>query len=179
MTRKISLSLLVLPLLLAGCSDTRDALGLGRNTPDEFVVVDRAPLVMPPDFALRPPQPGAPRPQEAPTNAQAEAAVFGTADKDQPAVADSLEKQVLADAGAAKAAPGIRKTVDRESADTSSRHLVDDLLWWRKSEANGTALDASAEAERLKRNQAAGKPANAGATPAPTIEPRKTGWLGF
>ena len=32
--------------------------------PDEFAVESRAPLTIPPDFALRPPQPGAPRPQE-------------------------------------------------------------------------------------------------------------------
>jgi len=33
-------------------------------TPDEFRVVTKAPLVVPPDFSLRPPAPGKPRPQE-------------------------------------------------------------------------------------------------------------------
>jgi hypothetical protein len=32
--------------------------------PDEFEVVQRAPLTIPPDFDLRPPKPGSPRPQE-------------------------------------------------------------------------------------------------------------------
>ena len=32
--------------------------------PDEFAVESRAPLTVPPDFDLRPPEPGAPRPQE-------------------------------------------------------------------------------------------------------------------
>jgi hypothetical protein len=54
------LSLLVLP----GCSDLRLALGMERVGPDEFAVESRAPLLIPPDFNLRPPQPGAPRPQE-------------------------------------------------------------------------------------------------------------------
>ena len=46
---------------LAGCSGgTRQALGLVRSSPDEFAVVAKAPLVLPPDFGLRPPIPGAP-----------------------------------------------------------------------------------------------------------------------
>lgn len=51
-------------LALSGCGNMRDTLGLGKNTPDEFAVVTRAPLSMPPTYELRPPQPGAPRPQE-------------------------------------------------------------------------------------------------------------------
>ena len=38
--------------------------GLDQTGPDEFAVESRAPLTIPPDFDLRPPQPGAPRPQE-------------------------------------------------------------------------------------------------------------------
>ena len=54
------LSLLILP----GCSDLRLALGMDRVGPDEFAIESRAPLLIPPDFDLRPPQPGTPRPQE-------------------------------------------------------------------------------------------------------------------
>jgi hypothetical protein len=49
---------------LGGCADPKKALGLGKRSPDEFTVVTRAPLSLPPEFALRPPQPGAQRPQE-------------------------------------------------------------------------------------------------------------------
>ena len=51
-------------VLLAGCGDFRVALGMDRTGPDEFAVESRAPLTIPPDFDLRPPQPGAARPQE-------------------------------------------------------------------------------------------------------------------
>ena len=54
------LSLLALP----GCSDVRMLLGMDRVGPDEFAVESRAPLLIPPDFNLRPPQPGATRPNE-------------------------------------------------------------------------------------------------------------------
>jgi hypothetical protein len=65
-------------MLLAGCGeDTRKALGMGKNPPDEFQVVGRAPLSMPPDYKLRPPVPGAARPQEVSPNANAKAIVLG------------------------------------------------------------------------------------------------------
>jgi len=51
-------------LLLGGCGDLRRAVGMDRSMPDEFAVESRAPLVLPPDYNLRPPQPGAARPQE-------------------------------------------------------------------------------------------------------------------
>lgn len=55
---------LVLMLMLPGCSGMRRALGMDNVGPDEFAVESRAPLTIPPDFDLRPPQPGAPRPQD-------------------------------------------------------------------------------------------------------------------
>jgi hypothetical protein len=58
-------------LLLPGCSDLRRSIGLEKTSPDEFAVESRAPLTMPPDFELRPPQPGAPRPQEKSSGQQA------------------------------------------------------------------------------------------------------------
>jgi hypothetical protein len=51
-------------LTVAGCGDFRRAIGMDRVGPDEFLVESRAPLTIPPEFDLRPPQPGAPRPQE-------------------------------------------------------------------------------------------------------------------
>ena len=35
-----------------------------RDRPDEFAVQRQAPLVIPPDFSLVPPEPGAPRPAD-------------------------------------------------------------------------------------------------------------------
>src|SRR5438067_2134766 len=57
---------LALILLLPGCTGVRRAIGLENVGPDEFAVESRAPLTIPPDFDLRPPQPGAARPQEVP-----------------------------------------------------------------------------------------------------------------
>lgn len=48
---------------LAGCSggdNVREVLGINRSAPDEFAVVSRPPLSVPPDFRLVTPKPGAP-----------------------------------------------------------------------------------------------------------------------
>lgn len=56
-------------LLLAAC-------GGGKITPDEFEVVGRAPLAIPPESELRPPRPGEPRAQEINPGRQAFEALF-------------------------------------------------------------------------------------------------------
>ena len=54
--------------LIAGLGAMTAACGggglLNRDRPDEFAVQRQAPLVVPPEFNLVPPQPGAPRPAE-------------------------------------------------------------------------------------------------------------------
>ena len=53
-----------LTILLAGCSSARDIVGLSKQSPDEFEVVTRAPLSLPPDYGLRVPIPNSSRTQE-------------------------------------------------------------------------------------------------------------------
>jgi len=65
------LAAVALAVSLAGCQQTRQALGLEKTAPDEFQVVARAPLSLPPDYNLLPPQPGVARPQEGTTRDQA------------------------------------------------------------------------------------------------------------
>jgi hypothetical protein len=97
-------------LTLAGCGGGN---GLNRTRPDEFAVARRAPLVVPPDFALAPPSPGAPRPQEADSSTQALQAMFGG-----PAARSAPETSTLARAGADRAQSGIRS--EAGSPETNS-----------------------------------------------------------
>lgn len=194
MKKYAAVAVLGLAALVAGCSDFAETLGFGRNPPDEFAVVDRPPLALPPDFDLRPPKPGAPRPQEDNPTRQASAMMFGpdakianTPDRNAflsgavPAAGDrsDAEKSLLDSAGAAQADPHIRDTVDREAAQkvVGNMHLVDELLWWKKNEPEATTVDAPAEAERVKEAKEKGEPVNQGATPV--IERKKSGWLGL
>ena len=70
-------------LLVTGCSDFRRIVGMDPVGPDEFAVESRAPLTIPPEFDLRPPQPGAPRPQEA-SSADKARKVIDTAGPGEP-----------------------------------------------------------------------------------------------
>ena len=79
---------------------------LNRTRPDEFAVARQAPLVIPPDFALVPPQPGAARPQDTAANAQTLDALFGGT-----AARSAAETGVINDAGADSDDPGIRSSV--------------------------------------------------------------------
>ena len=94
-------------LSLAGCASS----GLDRDRPDEFAVARRAPLVIPPDYSLVPPRPGAPRPQEASPQEQALEAMFGG-----PAPRSAGESATLEAAGTRNAMLGVRSAVG--SADT-------------------------------------------------------------
>ena len=95
-------------VILAAGAASLSACGSGgvltRERPDEFAVQRQAPLVVPPDFALTPPQPGAPRPAEGTAAQQALDALFGG-----PAQRSAVETSALQRAGTAE--PGIRTTV--------------------------------------------------------------------
>lgn len=176
-------SLLVLTAVavsLTACGSLREDLGLGRSPPDEFAVIDRPPLSMPPDFGLRPPVPGAPRPQEVDPSVHANDALFGKGEKpiDTTSNLSDAEKALIEQTGADKANPDIRATINNESAEVVdvTPHLVDKLLWWKKDEP-GTAVDPQAEAQRIKEAKDKGEPLNKTATPV--IEKDKSGWLGL
>ncbi|MFA6279508.1 MAG: DUF3035 domain-containing protein [Bdellovibrionales bacterium] len=179
-----TLALLGAALCLSACSGASESLGFGRNPPDEFAVVERPPLSLPPDFSLRPPQPGAPRPQEISMPARANETLFGgTAQKPASASDGGTEKSdaenaLLTSAGAAKAEPGIREIVDRETTQkiVGSKKLIDDLLWWREPSSASATVNAGEEAQRLKEAKEKGASINAGATPV--IEKGSSGWLG-
>jgi hypothetical protein len=69
-------SALVALAALSACSGPKGGVMAGRSSLDEFAVSKRAPLTIPPDFALTPPRPGAPRAQEADSSQQALSALF-------------------------------------------------------------------------------------------------------
>jgi hypothetical protein len=71
----LGVSCLAAGFLLTGCSGFKQAVGLSPQAPDEFAVESRAPLTVPPEFDLRPPAPGAPRPQDGNPAAKAQQAI--------------------------------------------------------------------------------------------------------
>lgn len=176
--RKLQVMTLCLSAVaLAGCSGVSETFGLeSKRPPDEFRVVSRAPLSVPPDFSLRPPEPGAVRPQEGTTSQQARTAVFGRQGQVLPAdqqvtVSDGRsqgEIALLKQADALNVDPAIRQEVDRESAKLAEEQdsFLNSLVFWREKEEPGTVVDATAESRRLKENEALGQAPTEGETPS-------------
>ena len=111
---------LVAPLTVLACS-MLSACGSGgilnRERPDEFAVQRQAPLVVPPDFSLTPPAPGAPRPAEGTASEQALDVLFGG-----PAARSAVETSALDRAGVAE--PGIRTAVGDPLTNTVAKGRV-------------------------------------------------------
>ena len=174
---------------LSGCGNqVRQALGMTKHSPDEFMTVAHAPLTLPPDYNLRPPEPGAPRPQEGTAAEQAQTALYanngettlstGSASEISNEAAQSAgEVALLQNAGAAGIDPGIRAQIDTETAAQIERDqtLISRLVFWRTPEPYGTVVDPVAESKRLQENQALGKPVTEGETPI--ITTRRKGVL--
>lgn len=173
-------------LALGACEGVKEQLGLTKQAPDEFRVVARAPLTLPPDFTLRPPQPGMPRPQEGTATDQARRALFqsdtaSAAGNPDAAAAGGArtqgERSLLQAAGADRADPSIRSVVDRETKalNDSDTDFLQLLVFWRDEETTGQVVDADAEARRLRENAALGRTVTTGETP--TIERRRKALL--
>ena len=150
MTKPIAvMAILVAASAASGCSSLSQAIGATRAAPDEFRVVTQAPLTLPPDYNLRPPRPGEPRPSELQPTEEARTALFG---ETTGASASQGERQLVSGAGATAADPAIRDTIDFESQGVVRRNegFVNSLLAFRGSgEAPATPLNAEEEAARL------------------------------
>lgn len=123
---------------LSGCTHTK-ASGFGarggNSSPNEFAVTRAPPLTIPPDFALRPPKPGAPRPQEVSPSAQALAAMFGGA------AATSPGQQALVDSAGGNPDSGIRSAADSPGTDIVDKGATTQAILSapNSSSATGTA----------------------------------------
>ncbi len=176
--RQPLLGLALVALALTGCSDVRRSIGLDRQSPDEFTVVSRAPLSMPPSLAsLPPPRPGAMRPQDSTSSAVAAASVFGGSSRGAAAAAAGKtqgESALIAQAGAKSGIePGIRNKVDQETTQliVADKRWIDTLLFWQTQEQPFSVVDPKKESQRLREAQATGKPLNDGTVP--TVERKR------
>jgi hypothetical protein len=180
---------------LGACDSIRDASGGGKDSPDEFAVVTKAPLVIPPDFNLHPPAPGtAPANQIEPTQA-AQAALFNadpaTVAASLPATMSEGERYLLANAGVQNADPAIRQQI---ASDVSGMRGSDDsftntMLFGDSPATGAKPVDADAEARRLDAAHTGGTaPAPSASAPAGSAAPAPDkpddtskdddGWLG-
>ena len=181
-SNRLSIAVLMTGALLVGaCDGAREAIGIGKQSPDEFAVVTRAPLSMPPDFGLRPPRPGVDRPQEAKVTDSARDLIVKSADPEAStrsvSTASLGESAILSKAGATNPDPNIRREINRESSilATENDSFADRLIFWQDQPAPGTIVDAEAETKRLRENAALGDAPTKGRTPKIVRKPK--GWF--
>ncbi len=149
--------------LLAGCDGLRQAAGLTKKSPDEFAVTTKAPLVIPPDFNLRPPVPGAaPTNQLDPTD-NAQQALFNSAADPQTVAAGMRgsytpgEKMLLANAGAQNADPAVRSRLaadQRAAIQNSNASFTDKVLGTAPTPDTGKPINGDLEISRGKKTTA-------------------------
>ncbi len=200
-------------ILLAGCSllvlaacgsgSVKETLGINRKAPDEFRVVARPPLSVPPQFNLQPPSASAESPTVVPADKQAKSLVIGggaakegdtfslkqgAADtavtpvssaplsKTAGESSSNSEQQFLKKIGADKADPKVRDELVQQQISVQEKK--EEAGWWNvfsAPEKKEALVDASGEAERIKANKEAGKPVTEGQTPEAKDKDR--GWL--
>lgn len=146
---------------LSACQSVRNTVGLQQVRPDEFLTVSTAPLTVPPEYALTPPQPGQPRPQELAPESAARQILLG---QRQAITRTTGEQALVSQAGADRADPLARFVVDDEFGDLAHKEqsFADRLMFWRRDDAStqGTTttvgpegavtIDAASEQARLQ-----------------------------
>lgn len=160
-------------LSMGACESTKKQFDFSKKAPDEFAVVKRAPLEMPPDYNLPAPKPGAPRPQEESAIDMARSAVLGEDAQKQIASETGVsqgEAVLLQKSGALQASPAIRAQVDEETAEmiedeTPGIDSLRKMVGQSPAEPTPELVDPVAEANRIKQNKAQGKPITTGKTP--------------
>lgn len=194
-------ALMLVSLALAGCTgkEVRQTVGLKRNQPDEFQVVSRPPLSVPPVYHLRPPA------EESetltPAHEQAEALVLegreisrykrpddreyladtAVAPVESSALGSQGETTLLQNAKAAQADPEIRNVLRQDNrvqnqGAPGKRSMMDKLKRGIFApEDRDPVVDAEKERERINANRSEEKPLNEGEVPV--IDPKDKGVL--
>ena len=168
---------------LGGCESAKEVIGLTKQAPDEFAVVTRAPLSIPPQYGLRPPKPGAARPQETTPTRKARTILLGNSGRkgQDAAVASGKfsrgEAAFLKRAGALNVDPSIRQKVNVESSALAEadKSVLRKVIFWQDPEEPGKIVDARKESRRLREVTAQGESITKGEVP--TITRKKKGWL--
>jgi len=159
LTRAAAAAALIAAAGLAGCDTAQKAFGIAKVTPDEFRVVTKAPLTLPPDYSLRPPAPGEPRPQELQPESAARQALIGQRAGD---VRSDGERLLVTKAGADRADPLVRYVVDDEFGNLAhkDKSFADYVIFWKHGDAvvappgqdanTAAPIDPAVEEKRLQ-----------------------------
>jgi hypothetical protein len=168
--------MLLLTGSLSACDNgVKRAMGLKKHTPDEFMVLSRPPLTVPPDFGLPPPEDSDVRPQSQ-VRDEAKKVLFNdsqAAGAAKPAPRKDLsrgEAGLLDAAGTADADPNVRAELNAETQAAQTpppeeQGWFDSLVSPLRPKKKDPLVDIDKEEDRLGKNKEEGKAPNEGDVP--------------
>ncbi len=147
---KIS-ALALLGLTASGCASASKSLGLTKAAPNEFNILTKAPLVVPPEYNLRPPRVGESSAENNYSQEAARQALVGDIDDSEPSQGEIM---LMSKSGAGRANQEIRLVIDgQNSVERKTTGFTNRVLFWNNgvaADSEGNPLDPEAEAARLK-----------------------------
>lgn len=159
--------------LLSGCDSIKNAAGVGKESPDEFAIATKAPLIIPPDYNLHPPKPGALATNASEPTDSAQQSLFGadnaTIAKAMPGDMSDAEKLLLVNAGVQNTDPSIRQdlaTDEYKTMQSSSDDFTNTVLFWQKPSDKDESVDPDA-VSKAPSAETANTAAPAAAAPTP------------
>ena len=149
-------------LLITGCAQTRQTLGLERSQPDEFSTLDRPPLSMPPSLNLKPPVPSQRQSQEGKmVQDKAKNLILPsqTLQKGSSSVPSSASAtELLSKAKVDERQEDIRRVIDEEAKTAPSQDdLASKILYWQKPESTEAVVDPTKEPQKYTGDRTAEK----------------------
>lgn len=138
-------------ITLPACTTIAKATGATKSTPNEFNILTKAPLVVPPEYSLRPPQAGQSRPEDSYSSQVAREAILGEVDEAKPSPGEVM---LMTQAGVGRANPEVRLVIDgQNNVEHKSDGLTNRILFWRDGRPPAGAespIDPDLEAKRLE-----------------------------
>ena len=129
--------------IILGCTQTTKALGIKKNAPNEFNILTKAPLVVPPEYNLRPPQIGTSSSENNYSQESAREALLGNIDEVEPTRGEVV---LMSKAGVGSANPEIRLEIDgSNSVERKSKGFSDQVLFWK----DGSSISSEQRSYRL------------------------------
>lgn len=176
--KRIFASLLLLSVAACNSSDVKSTLGLKKHSPDEFMVMSRPALTVPPQFDLPAPVDAGITPPKDFSSNKAKQALFGTA---TPTTSknNTAENALLAKAGAANTKDNIRQLIeeDERAAQNIPANAEEEPGFFKRmfkpitlDEKPDPIVNPQAEKDRIKEDQAQGTQVDGSQTP--TIQPK-------
>jgi len=128
-------TLIVLSVLVAlpGCAVFK----VGKRSPDEFAVLTSAPLIIPPDYGLRPVEPSVLRERELARENEVEEVLFGNNPLLEEGDASPGEMALLRQIGALSVGDDIRDQIRRDNerlANIEEKSALAKLKWWEEED---------------------------------------------